>query len=613
MRPADMPTTEEARRGFYPTPPKLAGMMLAGLDFRSMRRVLEPSAGKGNLVRALAGAVHDSDRWRHNYAVEVDCVEIDPYLRQILKYEFSEEARKSLYDEKEPLDRVVRGALDTEQQARLSQLERELDIFQRVNVRVVHDDFFTFRTHQRYSLCLMNPPFSNGDLHLLRAIEIMRYGGKIVCLLNAETIRNPYTNSRKILSRKLDELDAEIQYVDGAFRDAERQTNVEVAIVRIDVPTPEYHSTIYAEMKKAADRRLNLNPELKELVTTDYLAQAVQMYQVEVEATVRLIQEYHALVPYMRKDIAEADGLGDNPILDLVVDHGNSYGSFDYPKYMRLVRLKYWRALLKNEKFVGKLTSELRERYRSEVEKLAEYEFSLFNIRQVYFDMQESMSDGIEGAIMALFDKLTVEHTWYPESKQNIHYYNGWKTNQAHKVGAKCIIPVNMYATQTKFQERGGWKEIQEFSESKAFAALSDLEKTLDYLSAQPVRDGYDLKARLAWIQPGQAVRNIELKYFKLDAYKKGTIHIKFLPEAMPIVERLNIFAGRKRGWLPPNYGKSDYSDMDAEEKTVVDAFHGDGAAGSGESAYAEVMRDAAFYLSAPTRKLPELMAPATE
>ena len=411
MRPADMPTTEEARRGFYPTPPKLAGMMLAGLDFRSMRRVLEPSAGKGNLVRALAGAAHDSDRWHHNYEIDVDCVELDPHLRQILKYEFSEEARKPFYDEKELLDRIGRSALSPEQQTRLSQLQRELDVLQSVNVRIVHDDFFTFRTHQHYSLCLMNPPFANGDLHLLRAIEMMRYGGKIVCLLNAETIRNPHTSSQKILSRKLDELGAEIQYIDGAFRDAERQTSVEVAIVRIDMPTPEYQSTIYAEMKRAADRRLDLNPRLKELVTTDYLAQAVQMYQVEVEATVRLIQEYHALVPYMRKDISEAGMTGENPILDLVVDHGNSYGSFDYNKYMRLVRLKYWRALMRNEKFIGRLTSALQERYRSEVEGLADYEFSMFNIRQVYFDMQASMSDGIEGAIMALFDKLTVEHT----------------------------------------------------------------------------------------------------------------------------------------------------------------------------------------------------------
>ena len=40
----------------------------------------------------------------------------------------------------------------------------------------------------------MNPPFSEGDKHLLKAINIMKNGGQIVCILNAETIKNPYSN-----------------------------------------------------------------------------------------------------------------------------------------------------------------------------------------------------------------------------------------------------------------------------------------------------------------------------------------------------------------------------------------------------------------------------------
>ena len=147
----------------------------------------------------------------------------------------------------------------------------------------------------------------------------------------------------------------------------------------------------------------------------------------------------------------------------------------------------------------------------------------------------------------------------------------------------------------------------------RAFSALSDIEKALDYLSAQPISDGYSLEARLQWAERERQSRNIELKYFKVDFFKKGTMHIKFLPEAMPIVERLNIFGSQHHGWLPPNYGKSSYTSMTDEEKAVVDSFHGDGAAGSGESAYAEVMQNAAFYLAAPTRKLPALTAPEAE
>ena len=57
----------------------------------------------------------------------------------------------------------------------------------------------------------MNPPFSNGDKHLLKALQMQEKGGNIVCLLNAETLRNPYTESRKELIRQLDKYDADIE------------------------------------------------------------------------------------------------------------------------------------------------------------------------------------------------------------------------------------------------------------------------------------------------------------------------------------------------------------------------------------------------------------------
>lgn len=43
-------STDEARDGFYPTPPQLAEKLLEGIDWDYVENVLEPSAGKGNLV-----------------------------------------------------------------------------------------------------------------------------------------------------------------------------------------------------------------------------------------------------------------------------------------------------------------------------------------------------------------------------------------------------------------------------------------------------------------------------------------------------------------------------------------------------------------------------------
>ena len=87
MKSADLVVTEKAQKGFYPTPLSLGGRLLAGIDWKMVSSVLEPSAGKGNLLIALADGWLAS-RGRYDGKVDVDCIEIDPHLRSILLYEF---------------------------------------------------------------------------------------------------------------------------------------------------------------------------------------------------------------------------------------------------------------------------------------------------------------------------------------------------------------------------------------------------------------------------------------------------------------------------------------------------------------------------------------------
>ena len=150
---------------FYPTPKSLLDKI--GEDFselfnkfnRNRVSILEPSAGKGDIAEWLKKKV-DSSSWGHRdswsfWEADIDCIEIDRDLCSTLKGK---------------------------------------------HLRVVHDNFFSFDSRKRYDLIFMNPPFADGDKHLLKAISLQeRYGGVIVCILNAETIRNPYTNSRKEL------------------------------------------------------------------------------------------------------------------------------------------------------------------------------------------------------------------------------------------------------------------------------------------------------------------------------------------------------------------------------------------------------------------------------
>jgi hypothetical protein len=59
----------------------------------------------------------------------------------------------------------------------------------------------------------------------------------------------------------------------------------------------------------------------------------------------------------------------------------------------------------------------------------------------------------------------------------------------------------------------------------------------------------------------------------------------------------MNIYCGKNKNWLPPNYGRTKYSDMQAEERAVVDDFQG-------EKDYERIYARADFFLAEPTRSV---------
>ena len=168
---------------FYPTPRGLIDRMLAGIDFLEVESVLEPSAGAGDIAEAVAGRMKSANYRSREYSPDIDCIEINEDLRGILKSK---------------------------------------------GHRVVHDDFLTYQSKKKYNLIVMNPPFSDGDKHLTKALALQEvHGGGVVCLLNAETLRNTHTNVRKALYQRLLDLGASIEYLPGEFESAERRTSVD--------------------------------------------------------------------------------------------------------------------------------------------------------------------------------------------------------------------------------------------------------------------------------------------------------------------------------------------------------------------------------------------------
>lgn len=535
---------------FYPTPQSLVEKMLQGVDWAYIQTILEPSAGKGDILREIAKKEPYGRYSKRNF--DIDCIEIDPNLRQILKYNFSDE-RKRQFNERD---------------------EERYTFFEK-GIHIVHDDFLTYNPFKRYDLIVMNPPFSNGDKHLLKALKMQEKGGAIICLLNAETIRNPYTETRKALVQQLERYNANIEYIENGFTQSERRTDVEIALIKVSIENVQEESDIYNRMKEAEEYE-DFDPEVTGIEVSDYIKAAVNQFNVEVKSGLELIRQYRALVPYMSRSF------GDNtPILRLTDSSDRGYNSVSVNDYVQKVRLKYWNELLSNPKFIGKLTSKLQKEYQEKVSKLADYDFTEFNIYTLSTEMNSHIKTGIENEIIAMFDRLTAEHSYYPEFSKNRHYYDGWKTNSAYKIAKKVIIPCYGIFSQWDGQPRT----------YDARKALEDIERILNFLDGHMTADVDSWSALESNFNNG-ITKNIEMKYFKATFYKKGTVHLTFTcPE---LIDRFNIYAAQNKNWLPPSYGKKSYKDMTADEKKVVDSFQG-------EKAYNEIMAKSVYYLAPVT------------
>lgn len=570
---------------FYPTPERIVEKMLSCVDLDHCHSILEPSAGKGDILRVIARKAATRYGRLGKQSLDVDCIEVDPYLRQILKFNFSEEREKELkrrerrLKDSEVWDIEKHGYIwkSSADQLEYQNVVAELLHFFEDGIHIVHDDFLTYSPFKSYDLIIMNPPFSNGDKHLLKALKIQSKGGKIVCLLNAETLRNPCTETRRELLRQLYAVNAHVEYIENAFASAERKTDVEIALVSVSIEQEKEESDIYSHFKKAEEMEDTFE-SATELEVTDYIKAAVNLFNVEVKSGLELIRQYRALVPYMTREFGKEDS---SPILRLTDSTERGYESVSVNSYLRAVRLKYWKALLANPKFTGQLTSKLQEEYRGRVDALQDYDFTEFNINTLSREMGARVKQGIEDEIIKMFDRLTEEHCYYPECQKNRHLFDGWKTNKAHKINKKVIIPC--YGVFDSWDGRPRTYRVRE--------VLEDIERILNFLDGGMTRD-VDFWNTIDDCFKQGITKNIPLKYFKATFYKKGTVHLVFTcPE---LIERFNIYAAQQKKWLPPVYGKKRYSKMTDEEKAVIDSFQG-------EKAYAEVMAKANFYLAPVT------------
>ena len=133
---------------FYPTPPGLIEKMLSDIDWKMIETVLEPEAGKGDLIKGAIQSFFSGSPYNRRQ-LDIDCIEKDQYLRQILRYNFSSEAITEQENRFYELNRMAYSSRSDSEQREHKQLSQYLDEFRSGDVRIIHDDFLTYRGQKK--------------------------------------------------------------------------------------------------------------------------------------------------------------------------------------------------------------------------------------------------------------------------------------------------------------------------------------------------------------------------------------------------------------------------------------------------------------------------------
>ena len=200
-----------------------------------------------------------------------------------------------------------------------------------------------------------------------------------------------------------------------------------------------------------------------------------------------------------------------------------------------------------------------------------------------------SLVKGVEQCIIELFDELSAKHAWDVDLNNNIHYYNGWKTNLSWKINRRVILPLNVWDSFGDLRYSMNMQYV--------LRKLSDIEKVLNYLDCGETQD-IDSQFSLQGYLEDDRTRNIPLKYFTVTFYKKGTCHITFTNERL--LKKLNIFGSQRKGWLPKGYARRRYEELNTEEQAVIDSFEG-------RESYNETLMESQYYLFDAGRSMPML------
>ena len=508
---------------FFPTPHSLALRMIEMFKSKPWggnARVLEPQAGDGALVRALIEKAHGREEdvmrelrqhWRPS-PVRVDFIEMDFAKHATLK--------------------AIEG----------------------VQGDVIGLDFLTFSgSLAPFTHLVMNPPFRDGVHHLLKAWDGI-FDGEIVCLLNAQTLRNPFSKERRMLLDIIQK-HGRVEYVEGAFGqdDAQRKTDVEVAIVHLIKRAnieQDYLGNLFDGMDD--DRMgatgiadLDIPSETQLAIPGDVIDRTVLAFKAAVramrESVVAELRARHC-ASLIGQTLAQRDaeeGQDKKPMQPMVKEvRDRLTQGYDGLKD------RAWAEVLRSTEVISRLSSTGQKRLEASFESIKKLDFSKANVLSFLIGLIESQGEMNVQMALDCFDEITRYHS------ENCAFFMGWKSNDRHRTlgwrikMTRFILPrfECSFGNSLYFEKLG---RLRDFDKVFATLAGKDVRQTIG------MADLFEGPRSGEVHQALHSSKRVSSDFFDIRWYpKRGTIH--FFPRDPVLVDRLNRLVGRHRQWLPP-------------------------------------------------------------
>jgi hypothetical protein len=476
---------------FYPTPRHIAARMVAKIS-DDAQNYLDPSAGKGDLAEVMRD--RNGGRYHYGHKNKVDCVEINPELASILSAkEFS----------------------------------------------VVGYDWLTYPGVSYYDAICMNPPFAQGAAHLLRAWDFM-YDGEIVCLLNKETLANPYTAERQRLAAIIADNGGTVEDLGPCFDTAIRKTDVEVSMVYLRKVAKDDRIEAWATMTgDEAPVFDDINAPENQVAVRDVLGNLERYYN---EATTHMLKGFQ----HLRKAALylEANGIGTGEDYRRIAGMGLDNINSARAEFSRKHRRDAWMHALDRPQFTRILDKKQREQFIRDIETNSNIPFTADNIRGTLENLYLQRGKIFEMSVWNVFEELTRYF------KGNTNHTEGWKSNDNYKVNQKLVFPwgCEWDTIFNKFQLRYNGP-IDVYNDLDRVLAILDGEKFEEILTIGQAL-GYKFRppgSRDGCTQPGTC----NSSYFEIRFFKKGTVHLKW--KDLKLWEKFNITAAKGRKWVGSN------------------------------------------------------------